>query len=234
MNLLLREYMDLSLAGRFRDDDYGSAYGLRAERAASINADWSYAPSQNFSAHLMGSFEHLERDQRSINDAPAGFGSSDGDAGGVLYPLANRWQLGSEQDSIFAGAGLTWRFLERITLDSSYRLIYVRQRLDYGFASDGALPFFIGTPGRRFPNLRSVDHVLESSLRVQLVEHLAVRVFHRFQRGEVNDFQQQGLPGNPALLNGTPGEGAGVLFLGHKDRNYTAHVVGATLQLRFF
>ena len=27
--------------------------------------------------------------------------------------------------------------------------------------------------------------------------------------------------------------GAGVLFVGHRDRDYTAHVLGATLQVRF-
>ena len=33
-------------------------------------------------------------------------------------------------------------------------------------------------------------------------------------------------------LNGQP-LGAGTLFLGHVDRKYTAHVFGATLQLRY-
>jgi MtrB/PioB family decaheme-associated outer membrane protein len=233
-NILLREDMDLSVAGRFRADEYGSSYGLESERAGSVSADWSYAPSQNFSAHLMGSWEHLERNQRNINDSLAGIGSADGDAGGVLYPLANRWHIGSEQNSLFAGVGLTWRLLERVTLDLNYRVIHTRQRVDYDFASDGALFLVTGAQaGRRFPNLETVDHVLESSLRVQLVEHLAVRVFHRYQRGELDDFQQQGLA-DPTLLSGAFGSGTGVLFLGHRDRDYSAHVVGATLQLRFF
>lgn len=130
---------------------------------------------------------------------------------------------------------MTWRLLERVTLSSNYRVIHTRQRVDYDFASDGALFFLVtgAQAGRRFPNLETVDHVLESSLRVQLVEHLAVRVFHRYQRGELDDFQQQGLA-DPTLLSGAFGSGTGVLFLGHRDRDYSAHVVGATLQLRFF
>jgi hypothetical protein len=182
----------------------------------------------------MGSWERLERDQRNINDSLAGFGSNDGSAGGLLYPLANRWQLGSEQDSFFAGGGLTWRLVDRVTLDTTYRLIHTRQRLDYDFASDGALFGVTGAQaGRRFPALETIDHVLESALRVEVSENLAVRVFHRFQRGKLNDFQQKGLA-DPTLLNDAFTTGTGVLFLGHRDRNYTTHVVGATLQIRFF
>ena len=180
-NLLLRDDMDLAVAGRFRADEYGSAYGLESERTGSVNADWSYAFSQNFSAHAMGSWEYIERNQRNLNDDLAGIGSPDGDAGGPLYPLANRWQLGSTQNAFFAGAGFTWRFLERVTLQADYQMIHTRQRMDYDFASDGALFLVPGSEaGHRYPNLESVDHVLQSSLRVQLMEHLAVRVFHRY------------------------------------------------------
>ena len=95
-----------------------------------------------------------------------GGGALDPNAGGALYPLDNRWELGSEQDNFFAGAGLTWRFLERITVETTYRFLYTQQVLDYDFVGPGALSAPLADPGSRFPDLETLEHVLQSSLRV--------------------------------------------------------------------
>ena len=63
-------------------------------------------------------------------------------------------------------------------------------------------------------------------------------MFHLYRRGEIDDFQQTGLD-DPELVNAMPGPfvpgstGAGTLFLGHVDRDYSVHVFGATFELRY-
>ena len=102
-----------------------------------------------------------------------------------------------------------------------------------------AIPTTAAEAGHDFPDLKTTHHILENSVRFEATEHLALRFFHIYQRGEIEDFQQAGLD-DPTLvndqlndqLNGPP-PGAGTLFLGHVDRKYTAHVFGATLQLRY-
>ena len=90
-------------------------------------------------------------------------------------------------------------------------------------------------PGSDFPDLKTTHHILENSIRFEATEHLALRFFHIYQRGEIDDFQQTGLD-DPNLVNSqthTASRGAGTLYLGHVDRDYEAHVFGATVQLRY-
>ena len=107
--------------------------------------------------------------------------------------------------------------------------------------SSGALALdMAGTgAGDAFPALETLDHEAEASLAFQVTEHLALRVFHLFRHSEIDDFQQAGLD-DPDLLTAMPNPfgpggtgGAGTLFLGHVDRDYTVHAFGATLQLRY-
>jgi hypothetical protein len=65
---------------------------------------------------------------------------------------------------------------------------------------------------------------LLTSVRVALIRHVALRVFHLYQRGRIEDFQQTGLEA---------GVLGGAYYLGHVDRDYDAHAVGAAVQLRF-
>jgi len=49
-----------------------------------------------------------------------------------------------------------------------------------------------------------------------------VRIFHRYHHSRVRDFSQTGL----AALE------ANRLFLGHIDRDFSAHVIGVSVQVR--
>ncbi len=113
-----------------------------------------------------------------------------------------------------------------MTLESGYTFNRVAEDLDYDFASDGALAGGVSEAeaGGSFPDLLTTDHLLQTSLRFEIREGIALRFFHRYQRSEIDVFRQTGL---------TPLGVDGALFLGHVDRDYDAHVFGFTLQLRF-
>ena len=214
VNLLLRDDMDLALTGQIRSDDYGANYGLQDDRTGSVSLEWGWQPSADVNVHALGSLERGDRKIRNIDDP-----------GGGTFPSENAWELESERTSAFAGAGFEVRVLERVTIESTYRFTYTRERLDYDFAGASAL-------GSRFPTLNRRDHSILSALRFAVTEHVGLRVFYMFERGEVDDFQQDGLR-DPTLLTGIPGTGAGTLFLGHVDHDYSAHVIGGTVQLKY-
>ena len=239
VNFLLREDMDLSVSGQLRDVDYGADYGLQQERGGGLHVEWNWQPSPDWNAYLMGSWERAHRDLSSI---AGNFGFTDPNAGGNAYPLTNRWEIQSRQDTSFAGAGLSGRLFERWIVEVAYRFVTTRQKIDYDYDSVGmnspALTPSNATQadaGSAFPDLETTNHILENSIRFEATEHLALRFFHIYQRGGIEDFQQTGLD-DPTLVNdqfyGNP-LGAGTLFLGHVDRDYTVHVFGATVQLRY-
>jgi len=234
VNFLLRDDMDLALSGQFRDVDYGADYGLHYEQGGGLNVEWNWQPSPKWNAYLMGSWERSRRKLTSIAGVPF---QGDPQAGGSGYPAANEWEVTSRQDTGFASAGLRGRLFERWIVETGYRFVTTRQKIDYDYSSAGALvpPTTPAEPGSDFPDLKTTHHILENSIRFEATEHLALRFFHIYQRGEIDDFQQTGLD-DPNLVNSqthTASRGAGTLYLGHVDRDYEAHVFGATVQLRY-
>jgi hypothetical protein len=214
LNFLVREDMDLALMARYRDDDFDAEYGLRVDRRADASLEWSLQPSPAWGASLFASYERAWRRMKTVNDAV------------TTFPPQNTWFERTHESSVAAGASAWKRLFERVTLETSYAFILTRSRLDYDYASDGALSFDVtsATAGSRFPTLTTEDHVLVTSLRVELIQHVALRVFHLYQRSRIDDFQQAGLEA---------GVLGGAYYLGHVDRDYDAHAVGATVQLRF-
>ena len=89
----------------------------------------------------------------------------------------------------------------------AYRFVTTRQKIDYDYDSVGmnspALTPSNATQadaGTAFPDLETTNHILENSIRFEATEHLALRFFHIYQRGGIDDFQQTGLD-DPTLVN---------------------------------
>lgn len=214
LNFLVREDMDLALVARYRGDDFDAEYGLRGDRRATASLEWALQPSPLWGASLFGTFERGWRRMKTVNDA------------GADFPPENTWSARSRESTVAAGLNAWRRLFERVTLETNYTFILTRSRVDYDYASDGALSLGItaGTAGSRFPTLTTEDHVLVTSLRLELARHLALRVFHLYRRGRIEDFQQAGLEA---------GVLGGAYYLGHVDRDFHAHALGATVELRF-
>jgi hypothetical protein len=214
LNFLLREDMDLALAARFRNDDFDVDYGLRGDRRADASVEWSIQPSPAWGATLFATYERGWRRMKTVNEL------------GTSFPPQNTWWEHTSERTWAAGWSSWVRFLSRVTLETSYAFVGTRSRLDYDYASAGALSLGVtsAVAGSRLPTLATENHVLSTSLRIELVEHLALRVFHVYQRARIDDFQQAGLEA---------GVIGGAYYLGHVDRDYDAHVLGATVQLRF-
>jgi len=218
VNFLLGEAMDLSVIAHYLDDDYDVDYGLDYERRGSVNLEWHLQPSSSLDLYVSGAYGQARNKMGTINDL--GFTS---------YPPQNAWSQRTRETNGSAGAGFWVRPFARVSLEANYSFVLATQKLHYSYASGGALAPGVlpAEAGNQFPELRTVDHVLQTSLRLEITEEGAIRAFYRYEHGTIDDFQQAGL--EAAVIEGA----SGAYYLGHVDRDYTAHVIGSTLQLRF-
>jgi hypothetical protein len=218
VNFLVGEFMDLSVTASYRDDDYDVDYGLDNDRRGSVNLEWHLQPSPKFGINLWGTYEQGRSKMATVNDQ------------GFSFPPENAWSQRTRETGGAAGLGLWARPFAHVSVETNYVFILNTQQLDYDYRSDGALPPGITSAeaGNHFPDLRTEDQVLQTSLRLELTEQVALRVFHRYEYSTIDDFQQTGLDSEADA-----GVIGGAYYLRHVDRDYDAHVVGATLQLRF-
>ena len=100
----------------------------------------------------------------------------------------------------------------------------IREGLAFNAAGDAlagsVLPAQAGTS---FPDLRTQDQILETSLRWAFSETLAARLYYRYQRATIRNWLQRDL----VSLDDHR------LFFAHIDESYEVSVYGVTLQLSF-
>jgi MtrB/PioB family decaheme-associated outer membrane protein len=232
VNFAVAKDMDLALSGRYRDDDYGAAYGRLGERVRAFNLEWNWQPSPGASAYAYYGFERRRNRMALISDDPAGWGTGTAgwgtgnpNAGGAAYPLSNRWDEGSRDDAHMLGVGLRYAFSHAVLIESGYTYLYAPYRTRYSFASPGAIvggAAAAATAGDGMPDILFRQQAFETSLKFALSKTTALRVYHRYERASFRDWHYDGLP----LVFA---DGAGV-FLGAGPQNYTAHLFGVFFQ----
>ncbi len=107
----------------------------------------------------------------------------------------------------------------------NYTYLRSKEELEYDYVSPSALPNAVDTASLsdHFQPLRFEDHVLDAQVWYQWTKWLESTLFYRLQRSTVKDFQQKDL--QPRVNQN--------LLLAHTDENYTAHVFGASIGIRF-
>jgi hypothetical protein len=151
--------------------------------------------------------------------------SDEENAGGLVFPFDNAWRLDTDEISWGVGAGIRLHAASRVVLDLNYVFIHTEEEYDFDIASSGALDGNL-TEAEDLPDLRTRNHLLQTSIRISIVENASLRFFYRFERSTIRDFSQRDLVPDEVLLS------SGALFLGHIDRSYDVHVFGLTLQIR--
>ena len=225
MNILLRGNMDLMFTGRWTDDDYGSDYGRRGQRAENAAVDWSFQPRPEAGAFAHYDFNRQRMRQANINDddtlgAPT---SADANAGGAVYPFANAWEASTRDTTHVFTGGLRFAF-SGTRLEASYSYVDSKHAIGYAFASPGAL-----TPGTAreaeggMPDMKTRRHILETSLARPIGTNMALRLYYRYERGSYRDWHYDGLP---LVVENE-------VFLGAVPESYSVHVVGLFFQYSF-
>jgi hypothetical protein len=143
----------------------------------------------------------------------------------VVFPFDNAWSQDSDETTWGAGAGLRVQPWSRIWLELDYIFHHSRGRFLSDIAGSGAL-----APGlsvaRDLPHLLTIDHQLEQAIRLKIGEHTSIRFAYRLDDSTIEDFSQRALVPETVLAD------SGAIFLGHVDRDFTAHVFTLTFQIR--
>jgi MtrB/PioB family decaheme-associated outer membrane protein len=224
INFLVARDMDLAVSGKYADNDYGATYGRLSDRVAALNLEWNWQPRPAATAYAHYGFERRKNRMAQINDDPAGWATGDPNAGGAVYPLANRWEEESRDDAHTVGLGFRYAF-PRATLESGYALLYSPYRTNYSFASAGALAGGAAAAAGAadgMPDMVFRQQSLETSLKLVIDRSTALRLFHRYERTRIEDWHYDGLP---LVFAG----GAGV-FLGAGPRSYSGNLLGVFFQ----
>ncbi len=215
-NWQIGDTIDLSLAGRFQEGNPDTDYGVTRERSAGLDADVNYLHSPNFDLRVFGNLEWRDERVESI----VGQGTP------VVYPpLTNEWSLDSELWNFSLGTGARYRPVPKLELRLDYTYLWSRENLEYTFAGVKALPKAVDAASLpdHFQPRRFQDHVLDAQASYQWTEYLKTTLFYRLQRTTFEDFQQEDL--EPRINHN--------LYLAHTDNDFTAHVFGASIGLRF-
>jgi MtrB/PioB family decaheme-associated outer membrane protein len=224
VNFLVTRDLDVAVAGRYVDNDYGAAYGRLGEQIAALNLEANWQPRPALSAYAHYGFERRRNRMALISDDEAGLGVADPHAGGAVYPLVNSWQEESRDDAHVLGLGFRYAF-GRARLESSYAYVYSPYRTNYSFASGGALaggPAAAASAGDGMPVIEFRQQTLETSLRYALDRRTALRLYYRYERARFEDWHYDGLP----LVFG----GGQAVFLGAGPQSYSVNLFGVFYQ----
>lgn len=228
LNFILREGMDLALSATTEDNDYDARYGLDGRRYRRANVEWNWQPRATANVFAFYGYERGKSKQANINDDPLTLGTStDPNAGGIIYPLGNAWWEYNRETNHLAGLGLNWQINRRVAIESNYTFSYGRGETDTRMASAGALSTQEGPAptDNAFPDLRDIEHWLETSVKFTVNEHTAVRLYHRYQAVNISDWHYLGLS-NDEIVNRT-------VYIDDGPEDYAAHLIGVFVQYRF-
>lgn len=234
---------DLSLGagGQILNDAFGAAerFGLKSQQTAGANFDLTYEPSEALTVSLDYGRERIRsRMQNGAKDNAFNSASALDDTfnGDSFNPL-NYWNSTITEDIDTVGLEATFRPVEKVELNGGYSLSYSRMR--FGVTNPNAAQA-VATFGRDaklengiaqdWPDVVSRTHELRAGGSYQLLENLRLGLNYLFEKYRLNDFTNTGtyLAGLSSTENTTR-----FVFTGANQFDYTAHVVGTSLNWRF-
>jgi len=214
---------DLSISGRWVDDDFDADFGLREQSRLSANTEWNYQFHKRGSAFVYYSFQSHDRTAANINEA--GLVAPDPFASGAVFVLQNLWRQNLDEINHAAGLGLTrqWR---RLRFDIDYTFGYARAEQAFGFNSEGALSGGLSAEaaGNSLPDSVFERHLLRANVRFPINRHLAGRLLYRLESEDIDDPNFVGL--DAPLVDDQ-------LFLLAAPEDFTAHLIGVLLEINF-
>ncbi|MBD5804639.1 hypothetical protein AZOA_40840 [Azoarcus sp. Aa7] len=232
-NFMLRSDMDAMLSLQHKRSDYLDAdYGRTGdEKLSTVNAEWNYTRAPGSSFFTWYSFQTGEMSQRNINQGVSGTRASSHAGVDNMYPLAGAWSATTDDLNHALGAGLTHNF-GWARLESRYSYMWSSSKQKYGYANAQATTVGSGTnetqtaavAGDQFADMKYRLQVLETSIVHDLDKNNSVRLFHRWEKRNVEDWHYTGLDGNQLIGQ--------KLYLGATPEDYNVNVLGVFWQYR--
>jgi Putative outer membrane beta-barrel porin, MtrB/PioB len=214
---------DLTVSASFRGDwnTYPAQLGRQGynTHAAQISADWAPAVDDRFSAYIGYDDSTLhEAAVASTQTAPCP------NLGCPYYPTANQW-WSTEHERNYS-AGLTARHrIDRTTFDLAWSYIYSRGTIDYSAASAGAFEYADEfSPTGSFPAMTYRVNSVTVGATVQFTERVSLRVFDKYEIGDIADWQYAGF--TQGLVSGN------TLYTDGGPQSYSENLVGVLVNVK--
>jgi Putative outer membrane beta-barrel porin, MtrB/PioB len=199
---------DLTISASIRGDwnTYPAQLGRQGydTHAAQISAEWAPAADDSFSAYI--GYDDSTLHQAAVTSSQT---APCANLGCPYYPSANQWwSTEGERDY---SAGLTARHrIDRTTFDLAWSYIYSRGTINYSAASAGAFEYpdeF--SPTGSFPAMTYRVSSVTAGATIQLSERASLRIFDKYERGSIADWQYNGFSqglvvGNSLYTDGGP------------------------------
>ncbi len=200
----------LTLRGSYSRDDYrNTELGLKESDAFSTTADLSYSPTEWLTGSVYYTYQQMTFDQRghSFNFVP-----------GSAFDDTRRWSTETEDRIHTVGAGLTWAGLDnRLELIADYA--YSTATTSFDIDANSSLQ-----PTEDLPDIQSDIHSVGLTADFKVMPAVSLKVGYRFEYFRSEDW---------ALDNVDPDTMDRVLWFGGDSPDYTNHVIGTSLVMRF-
>ena len=214
---------DLTITASFRGDwnTYGAQLGRQGNNthATQISTEWVPAPSDSISAYI--GYDDSTLHQSSVASSSSAVCAN---LGCPYYPLANQWWSTDHERNYSAGVTARHR-IDRVTLDMAWSYIYSRGMLDYSAASAGAFVYASEfSPTGSFPAMTYRVNSVTVGATIQLAESVSLRVYDKYENGEIADWQYNGF--NQGLVVGN------TLYTDGGPQGYTENLVGILVSVK--
>lgn len=222
-NFTIGEAVDLMFSGQYQSQDFDAEFGLKNVEIIELNTEFNFQLDTSATVYAFYSYQDRDRVIANINDT--GFGSSDGSAGGVIFPLDGAWEQANREKHHTFGAGYSKRW-RTVTLKLDYVFTRSVSRNRQSFNSTAAFfnQFSLSEVGEGLPNIEFENHLLTADVDWAVSKAVSLRLLYRLESEDIKDFHYQGLK-TPVIGND--------IFLAAFPQDFTAHVVGAFVRLGF-
>ena len=221
LNFLLRQDLDAFFSIHYSDENFATQFGLTTSEAFSLNLELNHHVSKRARVFAFYNFQQRQRSQSNITDV--GGISSNPDPGGPVFPLQQAWSEDVEENNQVFGLGFESAF-DRARLSSDYLFTRADNRFRYAFAGPGA--FLHAVPideaGNGFPDQEYQSHRLQTELQFRVNKSVGIRLLHRFERVEIDDFHYAGID-QPLIGD--------ILTLGAIPEDFSTHLFGVLVQI---
>jgi hypothetical protein len=214
---------DLTISASVRGDwnTYPAQLGRQGynTRAAQISTDWVPTADDSFSAYI--GYDNSTLHQSAVASSEA---APCANLGCPYYPTANQWwSTEGERDY---SAGLTARHrIDRATFDLAWSYIYSRGTINYSAASPGAFEYPSEfSPTGDFPAMTYRVNSLTAGATIQLSERASLRIYDKYERGSIADWQYNGF--NQGLTVGN------TLYTDGGPQSYSENLVGVLVKVK--
>jgi len=247
LNFQAREDLDLGVTFQTKDIKYpGSFYGMDKDKQDSLSLELNYQPSSGKNLYAFYSYQQGQKSMK-LNSGTAGANSCTA-ANLALYgysacsdtvtgldgsrPTSATWTSDTRDQNDVLGLGFQ-SAVGNMQFGVDYTYSSSSTAISYNYGSTA----FSGTAatqaaaaliaGSALPNMTFVTQTLNFNLLIPINKKLSVRLYDRFEVGQVKDWHY-----DDVIKNAAANYDSGTLLLDGGAQNYHANVIGIFIQYK--